>query len=329
VYLGEQAEVYHKKGTKSNLAVSCKIRELMVYSPHPMNKNIILVSLGAVLLGVGIFLVARLLLGREAGPASLKITSTPQATIFLDTQHLGKTPYEDKVKSGEYTLKLIPESGTTAVSWQAKVKLIPGVLTYVNRELSDQELTSAGEILTLEKISGKSAEIAVLSTPDGAQVNLDGISKGSTPLVLQNIEIGDHEISVAAPGFLTRGVKIKTTPGFKLVASFQLALSSLPATPSATPTPGPTPTGTPKPTTSPRPTGTPSAELPRPYVKILDTPTGWLRVRIEPSTSATEAAKVNPGETYPLLGEQSGWYKIRYEGTKEGWISGQYAEKFD
>lgn len=292
-----------------------------------VNRNIILVILAAILAGVGIFLVTRLLLGKEAGPASLKITSTPVSTIFLDTQHLGKTPYEDKVKSGEYTLKLIPESGTTAISWQAKVKLAPGVLTYVNRELSDQELTSAGEILTLEKISGKLAEIAVLSTPDGAQVTLDGTSRGTTPIVLQNIEIGDHELSVAAPGFTTRGVKIKTTPSFKLVASFQLALSSVPATPSATPTP--TPTGSPKPTTSPRPTVSPGVELPRPYVKILDTPTGWLRVRIEPSTSASEAAKVNPGETYPLLEEKSGWYKIRYQGINEGWISGQYAEKFD
>lgn len=300
-----------------------------------MNKNIILVGLGAVLLGGGIFLATRLLLGREQEPAILKVTSSPASTIFLDTQHLGKTPYEDKVKSGEYTLKLIPESGTSASSWQTKIKLVPGVLTYVNRELGDQELTSAGEILTLEKISDKKTEIAVLSTPDSAQVSLDGVNRGTTPLLLQDIEAGDHELSVSAPGFLERGAKIKTTPSFKLVASFQLALSSLPATPSATPTPsptgGPTPTGSPKPSpkVTPKPTVSPGVELPRPYVKILDTPTNWLRVRMGPSKEATEAAKVNPGETYPFLGEQSGWYKIKYEGTKEGWISGQYAEKFE
>ena len=298
-----------------------------------INKKIILIGLGIILLGVGIFLASKFLIGGESGPAKLKITSTPIATVFLDTQHLGKTPYDDKVKSGEYTLKLIPESGTTAVSWQAKIKLAPGVLTYINRELGDQELTSAGEILTLEKISGKTAEIAVLSTPDGAQVSLDGTSRGTTPLILQNIEAGDHELSVSAPGFLGRGIKVTTTLGFKLVASFQLALSSVPATPGASPTPppagGPSPTASPKPTGSPRPTITPGAELPRPYVKILDTPTGWLRVRIEPSTSATEAAKVNPGETFPLLEEQAGWYKIRYQGINEGWISGQYAEKFE
>lgn len=302
-----------------------------------MNKKIFSIVLGVFLIGVGIFFIAKFLTNKEQGPASLKITATPTSTIFLETQHLGKTPFEDKVKSGEYTLKLIPEGGTTS-SWQTKIKITPGVLTYVNHEFGDQELTSAGEILSLEKISGKTvAEIAVLSTPDGAQVSLDGSNKGSTPLVVSNVEPGDRELTVSAPGFVKRGVKVKTTAGFKLVASFQLALSSVSATPSPSPTttPGaspktsPKPTASPKVTASPKLTASPSAELQRPYVKILDTPTGWLRVRMEPSTSATEAAKVNPGQTFPLLSQQSGWYKIRYEEKKEGWISGQYAEKFE
>ncbi len=50
-------------------------------------------------------------------------------------------------------------------------------------------------------------------------------------------------------------------------------------------------------------------------------------MRKEPSTSAQELAKVNPGEEYPLLEEKSGWYKIEYEIGKEGWISATYAQK--
>jgi len=44
---------------------------------------------------------------------------------------------------------------------------------------------------------------------------------------------------------------------------------------------------------------------------------------------ATEAAKVNPGETYPFLDEKEGWFKIEYDKDKEGWISGKYAEKVE
>jgi len=76
-------------------------------------------------------------------------------------------------------------------------------------------------------------------------------------------------------------------------------------------------------------TPTEGPPMAKPYVLIKETPTGWLRVRMEPSTTATEAAKVNPGEKYPLLEEKGGWYKIRYSGDKEGWISAQYATKFE
>jgi N-acetylmuramoyl-L-alanine amidase len=64
-------------------------------------------------------------------------------------------------------------------------------------------------------------------------------------------------------------------------------------------------------------------------VVIKNTPTGWLRVRMEPSLSATEAAKVKPGEKYTLLDEKNGWYKISYKEGEEGWISGRYAKKLD
>ncbi len=297
-----------------------------------MSKKIILLSIGAVLIIGGVFLAIRSFSSNQ-GPSRFKITSTPASTIFLDTQHLGKTPYEDNVKNGEYTLKLIPEGGLP--SWQTKIKLSSGVLTYVNHDFGEQELTSAGEILTLEKISGQKAEIAVISTPDSAAVTLDGTPRGATPLMMSDIEAGEHEINVSASGFVSRGVKVKTTPGFKLVVSFQLALStaSSSATPSpeASPSPGASPKSSPKASAkaTPKPSTTPGAELPRPYVKILDTPTGFLRVRMEPSTSATEAAQVDPGQTFPLLDQQSGWYKIRYKGTSEGWISGQYAEKYE
>jgi len=54
-----------------------------------------------------------------------------------------------------------------------------------------------------------------------------------------------------------------------------------------------------------------------------------VRVRKEPSTASDEVAKVNDGEQYPLLDSQSGWYQIEYAAGQTGWISGQYAEKFE
>ena len=76
-------------------------------------------------------------------------------------------------------------------------------------------------------------------------------------------------------------------------------------------------------------TPTPSTAPERPYVEILDTPTGWLRVRKEPNTQAAEITKVNPKETYKFSeANETGWYKIELPDGQEGWISGQYAKLY-
>lgn len=64
-------------------------------------------------------------------------------------------------------------------------------------------------------------------------------------------------------------------------------------------------------------------------VEILPTGLGWLRVRSEPGLSGEEVARVDVGNTYTLIDEESGWYQIELEDGETGWVSGQYAEKVE
>ncbi len=314
-----------------------------------MKKIVIIVFLLALLAGGGL-LVLRARGGGESQMAVLKVTSTPQTTIFLDNQNLGKTPFEQKVKPGEYTLKLIPETTVNSlVSWEGNIKLSPSLLTYVNRDLGESDLTSGGETLILEKVSGDKAELAVLSTPDAAVVTLNSQEKGATPLVLSDMEPGSFDLTVVLSGYTSRTIKVKTTVGYKLTAQFQLAMSgeviptpepspsveaSVKATPKASPKA--TPKATPKASVeasveasvsaTPKASATPPA---KPYIQVLDTPTGFLNVREEPKTDGKLITQIHPGEYYSLLDESNGWYKIEYQTDKEGWVSGQYAQKFE
>ncbi|MBI4990521.1 SH3 domain-containing protein [Candidatus Gottesmanbacteria bacterium] len=245
--------------------------------------------------------------------SGLKINATPPADIFLNDKLVGKTPYDDKYRTGEYVLKLIPQDSTASSSaWQGKIKLNPNVLTFVNRDLGPSELTSSGEILTLEKISQNEAQLNVFSIPDAAIVLLDGVERGVSPLFSGDLTPGEHDVAVVSPGYVGRTVRVQLTTGYKLIINFQLALSKKEEAivGEATPTPS---------LTSPVAQG-------KPYVLIKETETGFLRVRSSPSKSATETAQVKPGDKYPFLDEQEGWYKISYDG-KEGWISNRYAEK--
>jgi len=292
-----------------------------------------------------ILLIAALFLGRNLfksrKKAALSVQTTPKATIFLDGEHLGQTPYyNEKLKAGEYVLKIVPESSGQALNpWEGRVTLSPGILTVVNRQLGLTQDDSSGEILAFEPLADKKAiSISVVTTPDGAVINLDGEPRGFAPLSLDNISEGDHVLVVSSPGYQERSIKAKTVKGHKLIASVQLAREQeQPETPdedepeededkesttSAKASPKPSPTPKSSPTTS-------SEDPDRPFVEIDSPDTGWVRVREDATTGSEELTTVDHGEKFPLLDTQSGWYQIEYESGKEGWISGKYAEKFE
>jgi uncharacterized protein YgiM (DUF1202 family) len=290
------------------------------------------------------FLLVRFLSNRGPKFGELRVDSQTPATIFLDNKNIGKTPYKDKVATGEYTLKLVSDSTASQLTpWQGKITVGQNLLTFVNANLSDTDLTTAVDVVWLEKITSKQSELSVTTTPDGATILVDDVSRGVTPLSVQDISPGDHSISVTNIGFLTRSIKIKTTAGYRVIANLKLALSgsgqNLVATETAsesaslaqtTPTEKvtPTPTGklTPTPTAK---SGSTTLDPEKPFVVIKDTPTGFLRVRVEPSTSASEAGRVNPGEKFGLKETKNGWYQILFDGKNLGWVSGQYVDKVE
>ena len=275
-----------------------------------MNKKALLVVV--ILVVVLSFAGYKFFFSRIANVGGLKVVSNPKSSIFLNDKLLGKTPYDDKYPAGEYIMKLIPEdTSTSAASWQKKINISPSLLTYVNRELGASELSSSGDILFLEKITDKEAQVAIFSTPDSATVILDGQEKGVSPLVLRDVVAGEHDVAVSSPGFTSRTVRIQAVTGYKLTVEYQLSIL---AENNSTSSPPSTSIGE-------------STDPAKPYVVIKDTPTGFLRVRSGPSTTATETAQIKPGDKYSFLGEDSGWYKISYDTGKDGWISAKYAEK--
>lgn len=59
-------------------------------------------------------------------------------------------------------------------------------------------------------------------------------------------------------------------------------------------------------------------------VTVLDTPTGFLRVRSGPG--GKELGKIDPGKKYPVLESKSGWLNILLDDGTSGWVSGKYTD---
>ncbi|OGK36652.1 hypothetical protein A3F03_00905 [Candidatus Roizmanbacteria bacterium RIFCSPHIGHO2_12_FULL_41_11] len=285
-------------------------------------KFLILVVL---LVGFIIFLgVKFLILDKQNAYGRLKIISSPAAGVFIDSVAIGKTPYEDKYKVGEFLVKLIPvgEASSTA-TWQGKVKVYRNALTYVSRELGSSDVTSAGEIFTIVKLdtppkNKDNGEVYVETEPKGAIIYLDNDEKGVGHLTMENVLKGEHELSVYLPGFFRRTQKINVEAGYRVNASFKLALDQSQKTIEQTVEE--------KKQQEASQEAAIKSEDGQSTITIGETPTGWLRVRDEPSLEGKEIGKVNTGEKYNLLDEQSGWYKIKIA-DQEGWVSGEYATK--
>lgn len=305
------------------IAAVCYDRKVM------KRKILFLVVLIALIVGV-IFLM-RLLTNRGPKEGELRVDSSPAAAIFLDNKNIGRSPFpQTKIEAGSYTIRLVPDSSTSQlVPWEGQIVVGQNLLTYVNADLAESELSSAVDVLWLEKISSKNAELSVTTSPDGATVMIDDITKGVTPLTLADITPGDHTVTVTSIGFLTRTLKIKITPGYRLIVTMKLGLSPGGVQPVASPSASLSPTPSGKVTPTPK-TATLSGSIKdpaKPFLTVKDTPTGFLRVRMEPATSATEAGRVNPGDKFHIDDSQNGWYQIKYDGTNEGWVSGTYVDK--
>lgn len=253
------------------------------------------------LLIFGFWLIATILTGCTAigssKPAALQVTSTPEASVFLDGKHVGKSPFfSDQLQAREYLIKLT--SGEA--SYSVKVTLTEGTLTVVNRELTNNFLAQSGEVLWLEE---GNRGLFLISMPDQATISLDGQIIGTTPQKVDEIEQGEHKVTISKLGYIDREFSIKTSNEYQLVASVNLASEIAKGA-----------------VTAPSP-------LPEPEkVEVLTTPQGFLRVRKEPSTSASEIGRVKDGDKLELIQETKGWFEIKFEG-KQGWVSSQYVKK--
>jgi len=271
---------------------------------------IVLTILSAVL----VFSIIIFLFSQNKSKGALQVTSNPKSKVFLDGKLIGNTPFhtndfKDMILEGEYTIKLVPISGNFQ-AFEQKIIISPGVLTVVDKTFAGKSLDSAS-VITLTQINNRNdAQISVMTFPQNTQVFLDNNLQGQSPILLKNISKSDHELKVTKEGYKDKILKISTALGFRLEALMYLGLDPNVSTTSA------------KSLISSQP-----ALLDSPKLLILSTPTGFLRVRQDSSITSLEITQINPGETYPLLDEKTGWYKIKLTDGKDGWISSQYATK--
>lgn len=150
----------------------------------------------------------------SSGKAGLSVNASyGQATVILDGTLIGKTPYESQtLKPGEHTLSVKADQG----SYETKIQLVSQAQTAVTREVGTGKDFFAGNVVWMEKISGDSTSVSIITNPTNAVVKLDTVEKGTAPLTLNDVSEGSHTIEISKDGYETQSVFLKFKRGFKL-----------------------------------------------------------------------------------------------------------------
>jgi hypothetical protein len=264
--------------------------------------------------------------------AGVQITSSPQAEVFLNDKSYSDTPLiKNDLKAGEYTIKIIPKD-PEFLPWEGQLSLKSGIITVVDRILSTDPNQSNGHSLSFESIKNKDvSELDVITLQNNTAVSVDGNPVGFTPLSGSAIDPGPHIFTLTSPGYQDKIIKASVISGFKLIIAADLAVQEVSlsvdsdqnllgdenqATTSAQ---------TDIERSSPQAS---SSAISKPYIKINQTPQGWLRVRSEPeivNDPSNEIARVNTGDLLPYLDTKTSWFQIEYQKGKKGWVSSSYA----
>lgn len=249
--------------------------------------------------------------------ALLTIESIPKTQIYIDGEYKGDTPREIEVSPGDRLLKLQPVDQNQSYSnYETRVKTVAGVKTIVRRILGGEEEKASGEIISFKKASSSSADFSIISTPDAASVFIDNKFIDSTPLKVTDLSPGVHKIQIKAQGYESREFEIQIIQGYKLTAI--VALARLNDTSSFLPS------NLIQNETSDDNTSDNETQK----LKILSTPTDYLRVRELPTTNSKEIGQARPGQTYEYIetSEDKLWHKIVFQDDTIGWVSSEYSE---
>lgn len=266
---------------------------------------IVLVTL-VILVGGLLFLIGYF----SPKPGGVRIETVPKASVFIDGVLVGETPYVNTHKAGKMLLRLVPQGESeNLIAYESTITIAPGAQTVIGRNFKSSEEESSGYVVSFEKMKSKNSALNIISQPDGAQVLVDGVSRGFSPYNNTSIAPAMHEVTIKFPGYSDFSITIKTIPGFKLFLFSKLGKENIEQQLT---------------TTTKKKT----------IVTILETPTGYLRVRTKPGEAGSEIAQVKPGDKYSYIDKdiETGWIEIQYQEPKAGmpsgivgWISDKYA----
>ncbi len=258
-------------------------------------KRLLIFILILLVIACGAFFYINKFASQKLGKLEVNSNSTMDA--FIDNENLGhKFPISNTYEPKKVTVKI--------GDYETNVYLQAGIKTIVNRDFQNDK--GYGEVISFEATGQSYGSVSAISNPAGARIIIDDKDIGTTPISIDNMSEGNHKLNISLDGYLSREFQINVYKGYKLLANFNLLQDS---------------------TAVIVQDNTVLTKEEKTIVKILETPNGFLRVRKQPTTQSDEVFRVYKDQEYELKSsnDKLGWFEIRIDATRSGWISDIYA----
>jgi hypothetical protein len=140
--------------------------------------------------------------------AVLVVSSTPPgATLRIDGASFGETPLRaERVRTGEVNVELALEG---FMPYQRPVRLRAG-----------EEFRVDAQLIPLP------TGLTVYSTPPGAQVYIDNVPLGVTPVTITNLAVGQYEVRVDLKGYHSQSRTVDLASGTRGIEEFRMENNS-------------------------------------------------------------------------------------------------------
>jgi len=151
---------------------------------------------------------------------AIDVVSYPAgADVFLDEKYQGRTP-----SAGVYTISNVQVGGHTV-----RVAL-SGYQDYTTSVIVSAATTSHVTATLQPGQPSTTGSISVTSSPAGAQVYIDNVYRGVTPLTLDGIPTGTHQVRLALAGYNDYSTTVEVGAGSTSSASASLSPIQTPGT---------------------------------------------------------------------------------------------------
>jgi hypothetical protein len=141
-----------------------------------------------------------------ADQGTLKVVSmVPEAQVFIDGASVGKVPVDKKLSAGEHPV----------------VVRLDGY-----KQFEQKVRVEAGQTVTVQATLKPVGRLRILSTPAQAQVMINGLPAGKTPLD-QEVEVGETVVRIEMPGFQPFEQTLTIEGGKTQTLSRELAIAGL------------------------------------------------------------------------------------------------------